>query len=76
MTNQEIIQDAREAAEAAVDQGFFVVWRADSVEELGALIHGNGGDSGAVLAGVDSDEDWLKAWRGRLFELGLNELCL
>jgi hypothetical protein len=90
MTNQEIIQDAREAAIETTANGFYTTFSV--VEDEGPYY----GDVEAALRGVCFGDDhteaaeswpsdvegvsdakmdlWLETWREELFELGCKEL--
>lgn len=89
-TNEQIIQDAREAAEAAVDQGFFSTWSLSDDEgpyygdvetALRGTVYGDAHREATepfVFDVEDIDEDnmseWVEAYRDRIFELGCKEL--
>jgi len=87
---QEIIQDAYEAAEAAVDRGFFSTWAlsdddgpyyGDVEAALRGTIYGDEHTEAVEPWAFDveylSGDDmlkWVDAWRERLFELGWEKL--
>lgn len=76
-TNEQIIQDAREAAEAAVEQGFWTNFQLDDTELYGTAEeqyrdHAEGSEPWtADVENIDeADMDlWVSTWRERLREL-------
>jgi hypothetical protein len=76
--NEQIIQDAHEAAEAAVDQGFFahMTITSDVVAAIRSLIYQDSEPFVFDVEEIDENDmdEWVEAHRARLFELGCKEL--
>lgn len=82
--------DAREAAEAAVEQGFFATWSlandegpyyGDTELALRGTVYGDANREATEpfafdVEDIDEDDmsEWVEAYRDRLFELGCKEL--
>jgi hypothetical protein len=88
--DEEIIRDAHEAADAAVDQGFFSTWSLSDDEgpyygdvelALRGTVYGDAHREATEPFAFDvehiSEEDmseWVEIYRDRIFELGCKEL--